>query len=137
MPPITVSHSQGSYEVHVEPGLLLSLHSLLVEPLGGRRLAMTTDETVATRYDEWTSATTAHREVGARASNGGIRLKPKLRLTFPAGEASKTREPWTRLSVQLLAAGFRRNSAIVALGGGVVGDLAGFVAATYLRGLPY
>lgn len=137
MAPITVTHSLGSYQVHVEPGLLLSLHSLLVEPLAGRRLAMITDDTVATRYDEWTSASAAHRELGARASDAGIRLKPKLRLTFPPGEASKTRETWSRLSDQLLAAGFDRNSAIVALGGGVVGDLAGFVAATYLRGLPY
>ncbi len=137
MPPITVNHSQGSYQVHVEPGLLLSLHSLLVEPLAGRRLALITDDTVAARYDEWTSATTAHRELGARASDAGIRLKPKLRLTFPPGEKSKTRETWSRLSDQLLAEGFDRNSAIVALGGGVVGDLAGFVAATYLRGLPY
>lgn len=137
MPLIVVNHSQGSYEVHIEPGLVLSLHSLLVEPLGGRRLAMISDETVAARYDEWTSATAAHRELGARASDAGIRLKPKLRLTFPPGEGSKTRETWSRLSDQLLAAGFDRNSAIVALGGGVVGDLAGFVAATYLRGLPY
>lgn len=137
MPSITVTHSQGSYQVHVEPGLLLSLHSLLVEPLGGRRLALITDDTVAARYDEWTSATAAHRELGARASDAGIRLKPKLRLTFPPGERSKTRETWSRLSDQLLAEGFDRNSAIVALGGGVVGDLAGFVAATYLRGLPY
>jgi 3-dehydroquinate synthase len=137
MPPITVTHSQGSYQVHVEPGLLLSLHSLLLEPLAGRRLALITDDTVAARYDEWTSATTAHRELGARASDAGIRLKPKLRLTFPPGEKSKTRETWSRLSDQLLAEGFDRNSAIVALGGGVVGDLAGFVAATYLRGLPY
>lgn len=137
MATITVRHSQGSYEVHIEAGLLLSLHSLLVEPLAGRRLALITDETVAARYDEWTSATAAHRELGARASDAGIRLKPKLRLTFPPGEAYKTRETWSRLSDQLLAAGFDRNSAIVALGGGVVGDLAGFVAATYLRGLPY
>jgi hypothetical protein len=48
MAPITVTHSLGSYQVHVEPGLLLSLHSLLVEPLAGRRLAMITDDTVAT-----------------------------------------------------------------------------------------
>ncbi|HKV75672.1 MAG TPA: 3-dehydroquinate synthase [Gemmatimonadales bacterium] len=137
MPIITVRHSQGEYQVHVEAGLLLSLHSLLVEPLAGRRLALITDDTVAARYDEWTSATASHRELGARASDAGIRLKPKLRLTFPPGEASKTRETWSRLSDQLLAAGFDRNSAIVALGGGVVGDLAGFVAATYLRGLPY
>ena len=58
-------------------------------------------------------------------------------LTFPAGEASKTREQWARLTDALLAHGFGRDSGIIALGGGVAGDLAGFVAATYMRGLPY
>jgi 3-dehydroquinate synthase len=57
-------------------------------------------------------------------------------LTIPAGEASKTRETWSRLTDQMLAKEFGRDSAVIALGGGVVGDLAGFVAATYMRGLP-
>jgi 3-dehydroquinate synthase len=137
MPPITIRHALGSYPVHVEPGLLLTLHELLARSIPGRRLALITDEKVAKCYDEWTSATATARALGARASDAGIRLKPDLKLTFPAGEASKTRETWARLSDQLLAAGFGRDSAIVALGGGVVGDMAGFVAATYLRGVPF
>ncbi len=56
---------------------------------------------------------------------------------FPAGEASKTRETWYQLTDQMLKAGYGRDAAVVALGGGVVGDLAGFLAATYLRGVPY
>jgi 3-dehydroquinate synthase len=58
-------------------------------------------------------------------------------LTIDAGEAQKTRETWTRLTDQMLHAGFGRDSAVIALGGGVVGDLAGFVAATFMRGVPY
>src|SRR5678810_624987 len=58
-------------------------------------------------------------------------------LTVPAGEAHKTRDTWARLTDELLAAGFGRDSLIVALGGGVVGDVAGFVAATYMRGIPF
>jgi len=54
----------------------------------------------------------------------------------PEGEQAKSRAEWTRLSDQLLDLGFGRDAAIIALGGGVVGDLAGFVAATYLRGVP-
>ena len=54
----------------------------------------------------------------------------------PAGEAHKTRDSWSRLTDELLYAGCGRDSAVVALGGGVVGDLAGFVAATYMRGIP-
>jgi 3-dehydroquinate synthase len=57
-------------------------------------------------------------------------------LTIPAGESSKTRETWSRLTDQMLAKGFGRDSAVIALGGGVVGDLAGFVAATFMRGIP-
>lgn len=57
-------------------------------------------------------------------------------LTFPAGEQHKTRETWAVLTDELLTTGFGRDSAIVAVGGGVVGDLAGFVAATYMRGIP-
>lgn len=56
--------------------------------------------------------------------------------TVPAGESSKSRDQWARLTDWLLAEGAGRDTAIVALGGGVVGDLAGFVAATYLRGVP-
>ena len=58
-------------------------------------------------------------------------------FTFPAGEASKSRDTWARLTDELLAQGFGRDSAIVSLGGGVTGDIAGFVAATYLRGIPW
>ncbi|MEY4608300.1 MAG: hypothetical protein RL625_517 [Gemmatimonadota bacterium] len=58
-------------------------------------------------------------------------------LTFPAGEATKTRATWAELTDQLLARGCGRDTVLVALGGGVTGDLAGFVAATYLRGVPF
>src|SRR5207237_8773250 len=57
--------------------------------------------------------------------------------TIPAGEEQKTRATWSALTDSMLGDGFGRDTAIVALGGGVVGDLAGFVAATYMRGVPY
>ena len=57
-------------------------------------------------------------------------------FTIPAGETSKTREMWATLTDRMLISGFGRDSVIVALGGGVVGDLAGFLAATYMRGVP-
>lgn len=62
---------------------------------------------------------------------------PGETVPFPAGERSKTRDTWARLSDALLERGFGRDSGIVALGGGVAGDLAGFVAATYMRGVPF
>jgi 3-dehydroquinate synthase len=57
-------------------------------------------------------------------------------LTIPAGETNKTRDTWARLTDQMLAKGYGRDSAVIALGGGVVGDLAGFVAGTFMRGVP-
>jgi len=66
----------------------------------------------------------------------GVGLAVRL-FHFPSGEWNKTREQWAALTDQLLAAGFGRDSAIIAFGGGVAGDLAGFVAATYQRGIPY
>ncbi len=57
--------------------------------------------------------------------------------TVPAGEASKTIERWAELQYAAVEAGLDRSSVIVALGGGVVGDLAGFAAATFLRGIRY
>jgi 3-dehydroquinate synthase len=57
-------------------------------------------------------------------------------FTFSDGEAAKTRETWARLTDRMLDAGFGRDSAVIALGGGVAGDVAGFVAATYMRGVP-
>ena len=98
---------------------------------------MIADEKVNRLYDEWTSGTVEARRLGARASDAGMRPHFLHRLVFPQGEISKTRTTWSRLTDELLHAGVGRDAAIVALGGGVTGDLAGFVAATYLRGIPY
>ena len=82
-----------------------------------------TDATVAPLYGE---------EIAERIGESA----PSHLVTFPAGESHKTRETWATLTDKLLAAGAGRDAAIVAVGGGVVGDMAGFVAATYLRGIP-
>jgi 3-dehydroquinate synthase len=57
-------------------------------------------------------------------------------LTIPAGEEHKNRDTWSHLTDELLGSGAGRDTTIIALGGGVVGDLAGFVAATFMRGVP-
>ena len=123
--------------MHVEPGILVLLRELLEAQVPRRPLVMIADEKVNRLYDEWTSGTAEARRLGARASDAGMRPRFLHRLVFPPGELSKTRETWTRLTDELLAAGIGRDAAIVAMGGGVTGDLAGFVAATYLRGIPY
>jgi 3-dehydroquinate synthase len=119
--PVTVRHALGSYPVYVEPGALARLGDLVARHLPGRRPALVADETVYRLLREG-------RLAGARW-DGAV-------LTFPAGERSKTRETWSRLTDELLRLGFGRDSGVVALGGGVAGDLGGFVAATYMRGVP-
>jgi 3-dehydroquinate synthase len=57
--------------------------------------------------------------------------------TFVPGEERKNRDEWARLTDELLAEGLGRDGCVIALGGGVAGDLAGFVAATYMRGIPF
>lgn len=64
-------------------------------------------------------------------------IAPCRLCTFPPGEWNKTRDTWSSLLDAMLAGGATRDSAVVALGGGVTGDLAGFVAATFHRGIPY
>lgn len=61
---------------------------------------------------------------------------PTALLTFPPGERSKTRETKARLENRLVATGAGRDTVVIALGGGVTGDLAGFLAATWHRGVP-
>jgi len=112
-----VRHAGGSYPLIVSPGA----HRDLDAPIGvnapDRRIVVISDETVARTFPDV--------------------LPTALQLTFPAGEQHKTRETWLALTDALLAAGVDRHAVIVAFGGGVTTDLAGFVAATYLRGIPW
>ncbi|MBK8480692.1 MAG: 3-dehydroquinate synthase [Proteobacteria bacterium] len=73
----------------------------------------------------------------ALASALAERCDTVLQLAFPAGEAHKTRETKQRLEDTLLAAGFERGCCLVGLGGGIALDVAGFVAATLLRGVAH
>ena len=91
----------------------------------------------ASRRGSRSSPTTASRRHWLRAPRpldrrGAARIST---ITLDPGEASKSFATYERICAQLVAAGLDRGSAIVALGGGVVGDLAGFVAATYMRGI--
>lgn len=125
--PLTVPVPAGdgrAYRVHVGPGLLGRLGELCVEAAPAHRYAVVADETVADLYG-------AEAVEALEAAGSGADLH-----RFPAGEASKTRATWSRLTDALLEAGHGRDSVVVGLGGGVTGDLAGFVAASFLRGVP-
>ncbi|HTL05548.1 MAG TPA: 3-dehydroquinate synthase [Gemmatimonadales bacterium] len=115
-PIVEVSHRTGSYPVVVESGLLQRLASHASQLLPGRRLALITDRTVGKLV---------HHDLAVPT------------LVVAPGEGSKSRARWGALTDKLLDLGYGRDAGIVALGGGVVGDLAGFVAASYLRGIPW
>ncbi|MCZ6915921.1 MAG: 3-dehydroquinate synthase [Gemmatimonadetes bacterium] len=121
---VGVRLGERSYEIHLGEGILAELPRLVSEFCPAASYAVISDSTVGPRY--------AERLTQALSAAAPCRL-----LTFPAGEGHKTRETWSNLIDQLLEAELGRDGAIVAVGGGVVGDVAGFVAATYLRGIRY
>ncbi len=119
----SVAVSVDSYEVHIGAGLLDRASEIIRTAAPAHRYAIISDENVAPLY-----AARVRNALGGK----GAEL-----FTIPSGESQKTREQWAHLTDALLASGFGRDSAILALGGGVIGDLAGFVAATYMRGIPF
>ena len=126
MPSVHVDLAERAYDVLVEPGLLGKAgETLRTAGISGLRAAVISDETVA----EFHSATLL-------ASLEAAGFNPTLH-TMPAGEASKSMTHAELLCREMIRAGHDRKSMIVALGGGVVGDLAGFVASIFYRGIPF
>lgn len=122
---IAVQAASGRYEIHCRNGALDDLGALMRDA-GLRGAAfVVSDGRVAPLFGE--RALSSLRAAGFDASL----------YAFPAGEASKTLETVRAVYDWLLEARAERSSPVVALGGGVVGDLAGFAAATYLRGVPF
>jgi 3-dehydroquinate synthase len=114
---------ERAYEIRLDPGGLDRLGDLC-SSAPAHRYAVIADSHVAELYGP--------RALRALAAAG----KEAELFAFPAGEWNKSASEWTRLCGELMQEGFGRDSAVVALGGGVTGDLAGFVASTYARGLP-
>ncbi len=113
----------GSYRVVIGTGLRHRFAGDIAAVASAHRYAVISDSHVAPHY--------ADALVESLSAFGGTSLH-----VVPAGETHKTRDEWARLTDELLGAGCGRDTTIVALGGGVVGDLAGFVAATFMRGVP-
>ncbi|HUQ79998.1 MAG TPA: 3-dehydroquinate synthase [Gemmatimonadaceae bacterium] len=121
------------YPIIVETGALARLDALAREHAPAHRYAIVSDENVTRHY-----MTAAHdaltRVVASRAApDAADRVHA---VVIAPGEEHKTREQWAAITDALLQLGCARDTTIVALGGGVIGDLAGFVAATYMRGVP-
>jgi 3-dehydroquinate synthase len=112
----------GGSSIRVGRGLFDHVGSITREVAPAHRYALITDSNVGPLYAE---------KVRNQLEKDSAEV-----LTIPSGESNKTREGWARLTDQMLAKKFGRDSVVIALGGGVVGDLAGFVAATFMRGIP-
>jgi 3-dehydroquinate synthase len=121
--------------IEIAPGALATLGARIAALHPGKRIAIIADQSVGQHYGAKALASVLASGMSLGSTVGGT-VAPGV-FSFPAGEQHKTRDTWAKLSDQLIAAGHRRDSVFVALGGGVTGDLVGFVAATYLRGVPF
>jgi 3-dehydroquinate synthase len=112
------------YDVFVGSNLLGRTGALVAQKLKGPACAIISDENVAGLFAE---------QVKASLTSAGCR---PILVTIPPGEESKAMTEAESICGRMLEAGLDRSSFVVALGGGMVGDLAGFVAAIYHRGIP-
>jgi 3-dehydroquinate synthase len=122
MKTVKVTIPGKSYEIGIEAGILSSRIAL---PAEYRRCAVVTDAVVGALY-----GSKARKALEA----AGLRVET---LTVTPGERSKRLSTVESLARKLLTAGIERRDLIAALGGGVVGDIAGFLAASYMRGIDY
>jgi len=120
---IIVELDKRSYPIHIAPGALAGIGQAAVETGLGRKGMIITDDQVAPIYGQ--SCENSFASVGFEMTS----------CVVPAGEPSKCHAQLLRLYDAALDAGLERSSFIVALGGGVIGDLAGYAAASYLRGI--
>ncbi|HTI01184.1 MAG TPA: 3-dehydroquinate synthase [Acidisoma sp.] len=122
---VPVALAAGGYDVVIGAGLLARAGALLAPVLPQRRAVVVTDRAVAGLH---LPALLAGLETAGFATT---------QIVVEPGEGSKSVETWSSVVDQLLDQGVERRTAVIALGGGVVGDLTGFAAAATMRGLPF
>ncbi len=125
MKKLVVGLGARAYPIIIEHGCLQGIGESLVQSGIGNRYCIVSDSTVAGLYG---AALQQSLE-----KNG---LKSEM-IVFPAGEESKNPATFTTICRKMARMRFDRKDAVIALGGGVAGDLAGFTAASYMRGIPF
>ena len=125
MPVLTVPLGERTYPIHIERGCLERSGELIREKLGDIAVAVVTDDNVAPLYLKQTERS---------LKDAGLRVES---IVLPHGEQTKCLQRLTELYDFLCAAHITRRDAVLALGGGVIGDLAGLAAATFLRGVHF
>jgi 3-dehydroquinate synthase len=124
MQTLTVDLGDRSYPIHIGAGLL-DRPELILPHLAQKRVAVVTNTTVAPLYLQRLTAT---------LTAGGVTVQP---IVLPDGEAYKNWETLNLIFDALLTARAERKTTLIALGGGVIGDMTGFAAASYQRGVPF
>lgn len=124
-PTLLVGLDDRSYPIFIEDGIMAEVGADLANRRIAKRYAVIADDLVARLY-----GSTLMRSL----EDAGIAAEL---LTFPHGEASKNLHTFTELASRLAQLGIDRKDGLIALGGGVTGDLTGFLAASYLRGIPF
>src|SRR3954452_24025575 len=122
---VEVSLGERAYDIVIGRGVLQSLGTRIAALRPGVRSAIVTDRTVAKHWLETTQSSLAQ---------AGI---PAATVVVEEGEGSKTYTGLQQVSEALIAARIERNDLVIALGGGVVGDLAGFAASILRRGVDF
>jgi 3-dehydroquinate synthase len=122
---VEVALGDRSYPIRIGSGTLPKVGAAIARATGAKRVALVTVPPVGRRY-----AARVARSLAA----AGVKA---VRIEVPDGDATKNLKQLGRLYEAFLDGGLDRGSAVVALGGGMVGDLAGFAAATFLRGIPF
>ena len=122
---VRVTLERSAYDIAIGPGLIARAGVLLGPMLPQKRAMIVTDETVAALHLPALQAS-----LEAAGIEAGV-------VVVPPGEASKSLAGFERVTSALLEAGIERRTTVIALGGGVVGDLAGYAAAAVMRGLPF
>jgi 3-dehydroquinate synthase len=121
---VPVELGQRRYNITIGPGLMLKADQFLAPILTGRQVVIIADEAVATPWLE-------QLEIALN------RITDCHHVMTAGGESAKSFSRYTELMENILNHGITRQTVIIALGGGVIGDLAGFMAASLLRGLDY
>ena len=120
---VAVDLGDRSYDIHIGAGLLPRIGALINPVMKAKKLAVITDENVHGHHGAALAAALADYEVHW--------------IIRPAGEAQKSMDVLDKVLEQLFEAGLDRSDMILAFGGGVIGDLAGFAASIYKRGCPF
>ncbi len=120
---VNIAHCRGNYDIVIADGLLKALPTLLDNYSISGKLAIITDSTVYSLYG---------KGIASLLESSGKLVKL---FTFPEGESSKKLETVSFLYDKLVESRYDRKDTIIALGGGVTGDIAGFTASTLYRGM--